>query len=70
MGKSLLTYNALLWGALILFCTYYYQEASNHKLIFGTIILSYTVMNGLIYSYLKQNGLFDNEECKESESGS
>ena len=49
--KRIILLNAIVWAALILIISYLFKDSENYFLAFGSILVGFTFVNGLLYNY-------------------
>ena len=64
---SYLTINAIVWAAILLTGSYFFEKDIHYNMMLGGAVVAYSISNALIYNYMKKHGLLDKEDCKSSQ---
>lgn len=54
MNRTILI-NSAIWAVVILIISYFFKESENFKYAFATLIVGFSISNGIIYNKFKSN---------------
>ena len=57
--KKLILINAIIWATIVLVGAYLFKENENWKYFFGTILVAFSIVNGLMINQMRK----DKKEC-------